>query len=152
MTNNLCKAYMNIKNISLLISLLILSCMANSENLLGSCQEHYLSKQWEKSKLSCELELNKNNPNQNSLSLLSKLANIYARLDNSDKELFYMEAVKNHSEFSNNLLEQYYWHRRMGQLAFYKTNYDAAGEFFENTFEFAAALNNKELQSKSFND
>ena len=126
--------------------------MALSENLLGACQEHFLSKQWGKAQLSCQAQLNNDSSEHKSLSVLSKLANIYSRLDDIDKELFYMESVKNHPEFSNNLFEQYYWNRRMGQLAFYKTNYDETGKFFEKTFEIAAKLNNKELQSKSFND
>ena len=143
---------MNYQKCGTLLSFLILSFIALSENLSGTCEEHYISKQWLKAQLSCESELNKEDSKQNPLSLLSQLTNIYSRLDNMEKELFYLNAVKNHPEFRTNLLEQYYWYRRMGQLAYYKTNYQDTENFFEKTFEIASALNDKELQSKSFND
>ena len=132
---------------------LIISCfMALSDNVLGTCKEDYLLKKWEQAQVSCEIELTNDTSEHKSISVLSQLANVYSHLDNRIKESHYMESVKNHPEFSENLMEQYYWHRRMGQLAFYKTNYDKTVEYFEKDFDIASQLNNKELQSKSFND
>ncbi len=143
---------MNYFQNAVLISFLCISLNVFGEKISGSCQENYDNREWKKAEVSCELQFNKDRSTQRPLLLLNYLAQISAKLDIRDNEEFYLYLMKGHPEFSSDLVHQYMWHQKMGQIAFYKFNYDAALENFRKKFDIAVQLNDQELQSESYND
>ena len=123
-----------------------------SEFLSDKCHNNFVNKEWIKAQINCESELANDKSPHKSLVQLSNLAHIFTQLENQKRELFYLDLIKAHPEFSSDLKQQYRWHRSMGLMAFYKTNYNETLGYFRQTLDIAVQMNDKELQSKSYND
>lgn len=80
------------------------------------------------------------------------LVDINHKLGKYKEEKAYLSLIKNSSEFKQNLVYQYRWHRMMGKKLYSSTDYINATEYFQKALVIAIDQGNEAWMSTSYND
>lgn len=86
------------------------------------------------------------------LDILLNLISIYLHVENPEKHSYYINQVKNHPRFTDNIPTQYKWHRIVGQKFYLETDYKSSKNHLQKAYNLAKQQANQEWLSKSHND
>jgi len=86
------------------------------------------------------------------LDILLNLISIYLHVENPEKQSYYINQIKNHPRFTDNIPTQYKWHRIVGQKFYLEADYKSSKNHLQKAYNLAKQQANQEWLSKSHND